>query len=303
MSRRDLPPLAWLRAFEASARSLSFTAAARELNVTQAAISKHVRSLELRLGQPLFLRHPRSLSLTPLAEAYLPKVQDALDRLAEGTREVFGPPAGASLTLRSTIAFATNWLSPRLPAFLDAHPEVNLRLLTTVWAEPYDRESIDLDIQYGTGDWPDLRCHRLSFEALVPLCAPAVAARLKHPDDLARERLLHVIGYHEGWGTWLKAAGAGKVDPGGGLNADTTLAVLALAAEGAGVALVRRSLIGGWLRSGALVAPFDLALPVEEGFFLLEPAGGTLPPAAALFRDWLLPVSAPLRAGSDRAPR
>jgi DNA-binding transcriptional LysR family regulator len=74
----DLPPLTWLRAFEAAARTLSFTHAAAELQLTQAAISKHVKSLEHHLHQPLFLRHPRGLELTKSGAAYLPKVQDAL---------------------------------------------------------------------------------------------------------------------------------------------------------------------------------------------------------------------------------
>ena len=86
----DLPPLTWLRAFEASARTLSFTSAATEMHITQAAISKHVKSLEQHLRHPLFIRRPRGLELTKTGAAYLPKVQDALERLAIGTREVFG---------------------------------------------------------------------------------------------------------------------------------------------------------------------------------------------------------------------
>ena len=97
---RDLPPLTWLRAFEVSARLLSFTAAAQELHLTQAAVSKHVKSLEMRLQRQLFVRHPRSLALTRWGEAYLPKVQDALERLATGTREVFGRPQNDVLTIR-----------------------------------------------------------------------------------------------------------------------------------------------------------------------------------------------------------
>lgn len=86
----DLPPLTWLRAFDASARTLSFTSAAKELHIAQAAISKHVKSLELYLRHQLFARHPRGIELTKTGAGYLPKVQNALDRLIIGTREVFG---------------------------------------------------------------------------------------------------------------------------------------------------------------------------------------------------------------------
>ena len=168
----DLPPLTWLRAFEAAARSRSFTHAAAELHLTQAAISKHVKALEQHLRQPLFIRHARSLELTKSGEAYLPSVQDALERLAAGTREVFGPRRTGVLTLRCAVAFAVNWLAPRLPAFLDANPDVNLRVISTVWNGPFDNDAFDLDIQYGRGDWAGFTSHRLTQETITPVCAP-----------------------------------------------------------------------------------------------------------------------------------
>ena len=74
----NLPHLTFLRSYEAAARHLSFTTAAEELNCTQSAVSNHVRSLEEFIGRPLFVRHPRSLSLTDVGEAYLPSVRRAL---------------------------------------------------------------------------------------------------------------------------------------------------------------------------------------------------------------------------------
>jgi len=269
---RDLPPLTWLRAFEVSARRLSFTAAAQELHLTQAAVSKHVKSLELRLQRQLFLRHPRSLELTKWGEAYLPKVQDALERLATGTREVFGRPQDDLLTIRCAVSFAVNWLSPRLPRFLAQHPSMRLRILSSVWADPFDAEAFDLDIQYGTGTFADAKSHRLTREVITPLCTPDMAFRLHRPDDLADHCLLHVQGYQQGWGTWLAAAQATGVDPGQGIQTDTSLTAYALACEGAGVALGRRSLAVPYRKDGRLVAPFGLEVPISEGFFLLEAA-------------------------------
>ncbi len=285
---RDLPPLTWLRAFEVSARLLSFTAAAQELHLTQAAVSKHVKSLELRVQRQLFIRHPRSLELTQWGEAYLPKVQDALERLANGTREVFGRPQGDLLTIRCAVSFAVNWLSPRLPRFLAQHPSLHLRILSSVWADPFDAEAFDLDIQYGTGTFAGATCHRLTREVITPLCAPNLAVRLRVPDDLAGHRLLHVQGYQEGWGTWLAAARASRVDPGQGIQTDTSLTAYALACGGAGVALGRRSLEGPHRKSGLLVAPFDLELPINEGFFLLEPMKLTAQGNVRAFVDWIV---------------
>jgi LysR family transcriptional regulator, glycine cleavage system transcriptional activator len=289
---RELPPLNWLRAFEAAARHLSFTQAAQELNVTQAAISKHVKSLELNLRHQLFHRHARSLELTKTGEAYLPKVQDALDRLAIGTREVFGQRRSEALTVRCAVSFAVSWLAPRLPTFLKQHPAKPIRLISSVWSDPFDAEAYDLDIQYGGGDWQDTKSHRLTRETITPYCDRATAAMLRTPDDLKTARLLHVLGYQEGWGIWLNAAGASAVDPGQGLHVDTSLAAFALAGNGVGVALGRSSLLTPQGGAQTLVKPFALEVPVREAFFLREPLGGSSHPDAAAFSTWLLETAA-----------
>ena len=289
----QFPPLPWLRAFEASARHLSFTNAAAELNLTQAAVSKQVRLLEQHLREPLFERRARSLALTMVGAAYLPKVQDAFDRLGAGTAEVFGGRRAEMLTVRSAVGFAVNWMAPRLPRFLDAHPQVPVRIVSSVWSYPGDAAQFDLDIQYGQiqhglGRWPGFRVDRLTQEVLEPVCLPEIASRLTRPDDLGRHRLLHVLGYQDGWATWLAAAGAVGVNAGSGVQFDTSLMALAVAANGGGVALGRRSLIAGDLRFHRLVRPFGLAVPVAEGFYLLSPQIARAHPDAARFRDWLL---------------
>lgn len=287
MSRR-LPPLNWLRAYEASARHLSFTNAAQELFVTQAAISKQVKLLEHHLGELLFERRPRSLILTKVGEAYLPKVQDAFQRLGAGTEEVFGKSRSETLTVRAQVGFAVNWIASRLPRFFAAHPDMQIRIVSSVWERDMDTEKFDLDISYGTGNWPGFLADRITWETICPLCTPETAQRLKEPDDLANERLLHVLGYQDGWGAWLTAAGATKVDSGSGAHFDTTLMALEVAANNAGVALGRHSMTGPEIDSGRLVRPFDLALPITEGFFLLTPEEGADHPDAQLLRDWLL---------------
>jgi LysR family transcriptional regulator, glycine cleavage system transcriptional activator len=283
----DLPPLVWLRAFEAAARHLSFTDAAKELHLTQAAVSKHVKSLELHLRHPLFIRRPRSLQLSQSGEAYLPKVRDAFERLSVGTREVFGGRRTQELTVRCAVSFAVGWLAPRLPAFLARHPGTDIRILSSVWNEAVDADVYDLDIQYGTGDWPDMRSIRLTQETITPLCAPGVARQLHRPEDLAGQRLLHVLGYQEGWGIWLRAAGVTEVHPGQGLRFDTSLTAFEVAAAGGGVALGRRSLAERERASGRLVAPFDLEVPINEGFHLLQQIGRTPHPDAAAFVEWI----------------
>lgn len=284
----QMPPLPWLRAFEASARHLSFTNAATELNLTQAAISKQVKLLEHYLREPLFERLPRSLTLTKAGAAYLPKVNDAFERLSAGTLEVFGGRRMGILSVRAPVGYAITWLAARLPRFLAAHPKTQVRIVSSVWADDYDSETFDLDIRYGFGKWAGFDADRVTWERLIPMCLPEIAARLASPDDLSKERLLHVLGYQEGWATWLAAAGTTHVDPGSGLWFDTTPMALEVAAQGGGVALGRSSMLERELASGRLVRPFDLELPIDEGFFLTAPEKGARHPDAAVFRDWLL---------------
>lgn len=278
-----LPPLIWLQAFESAARTLSFTAAGQELGVTQAAISQRVRLLEDRLGQRLFVRHPRSLSLTPAGQAWLPSLQDGFTRLTEGTREVFGDASDAPVTLRTTPVVQQNWLAPRLPAFRRQHPDVALRLVSAIWPDDFGPEGADLEIRYGEGAWPGMEALPLGGETMLPVCSPALAATIARPEDLAAHTLLHAAGFAVGWPTWLDAVGvpalASHCAP---LICDTQTMTLTLAAQGEGVALTHRRLVEH--RHDLVIA---LNRPVEshEGFWLVRSA--RLRPEAILLWDWL----------------
>ena len=286
----DLPPLPWLRVFEVSARHLSFTSAAGELGLSQAAVSKQIKLLELKLGEPLFFRFARSLGLTKAGEAFLPKVQDAFERLAAGASEVFGARNSEVLTIRASVGFAVNWLAARLPDFIAKHPGVALRLISSVWNEDDGSDACDFDIRYGDGRWPGVKSARLTRETLQPVCSPRLldGNRLRRPEELQDHSLIHVLGYKEGWALWLKQAGVRLAPANPGLQCDTSLMAFALAAQGAGIALARTSMVSRDLREGRLVAPFELAVPTIEGFHLIERADAPTDGRAAMFRRWLL---------------
>lgn len=282
---KELPPLIWLQAFEAAARTMSFTAAGQELNVTQAAISQRIRLLEDRLGQKLFVRHPRSLSLTPAGKAWLPSVLEAFARLAEGTAEVFGPSPNAPVTLRTTPVMQQNWVAPRLLAFHRIHPAVAVRLVSAIWPEDFGPEGADLEIRYGSGEWTGMEALSLGDEAMVPACSPQVAARLARPVDLAGETLLHAAGFAVGWPAWLERAGiAGIENDCPTLICDTQIMTLTLAAAGGGIALTHRRLVES---RDDLVQPFGLSVPSAERFWLVRPANRRPREAAQALWTWL----------------
>ena len=295
-----LPPLSWLRAFEATARHHSFTSAAAELNLTQAAVSKQVKNLEHHLAEPLFVRLPRSVALTKAGAAYLPKVQDAFARLGEGTAEVFGRRRGEVLTLRAPVGYALGWLGARLPQFQAAHPDVALRIVSSVWNENTEGLRYDLDILYGLGHWPGQRCDRLTWDTMQPVCTPQIARRLRSPADLAHETLLHVMGYQQGWATWLAATGTDVPDAGAGLQFDTSPLSYEVAAHGGGVALGRSTMVAREIAAGRLVRPFDLPVATSESFWLLSPQEGRQHPHAEIFRNWLLAQATAQRDTQER---
>lgn len=291
MRTRRLPHLTWLRAFEASARHLSFTNAALELNLTQAAISKQVKLLEHYLREPLFERKPRSLVLTKVGAAYLPKVRDGFERLAAGTEEVFGLRRSEVLTVRAPVGYSVNWIAPRLQGFFDRHPDTEVRLVSSVWGDQFDNERFDLDIQYGTGRWPGYKADRLTWEVIKPVCAPSLLEgenAIRNPADLAHHRLLHVLGYEEGWAYWFRYAKVDGINSGQGLQFDTSLLAFEFASRAGGVALARSSMLAIETERGRLVEPFGIEAPLQEAFHLISPETGRDHPDAQKFRDWLI---------------
>lgn len=289
-----MPPLNWLRTFEASARHLSFTHAANELGLSQVAVSKQIKQLELHLREPLFVRHARSLEMTKAAEAYLPKVRDAFERLSDGTREVFGRRRSRVLTLRAAVGFSVNWLTPRLPDFYARYPEVALRIVSSVWNEEIGNPDFDLDIRYGTGKWPGMQTDRLTWDTISPVCKPSFVdgGALTHVNDLKNCTLIHVLGYEEGWAKWLRAAGAADVmDAGRGIQVDNSLVAFEMAAQGCGVALARSCLVEPMFDSGRLSRPFDLKVSIEEAFHLVSRKTDHEHAESTVLRAWLLKVA------------
>lgn len=292
--KKRLPPLNWIRAFEASARHLSFTHAANELNLTQAAISQQVKGLESQLDCLLFRRLPRGLELTDAGAAYLPAVHDSVERLSVATEEIFGQGRTGLLTIKINMVFFMKWLAPKIKDFKALHPEINLRLTSNIWVNEAERENnldSDLEIRYGKGQWKGMTCDRLTWDKLFPVCSPEYLNA--HPmDDNSFEpsehTLLHVMGYEEGWGYYLKKANFNEAKMDKGFHMDTLVSALELAVLGDGIALGRTSLVDSAIGSGQLVKPFTTELETDEAFYLVCPNSHVKHHQVEVFRQWLL---------------
>ena len=283
MSRAQLP-LNALRAFEASARHLSFTRAAAELFVTQAAVSHQVKALEQRLGVTLFRRLPRGLTLTDEGQALLPVVSDSFDRIGHTMLRFQGGAVREVLTVGVVGTFAVRWLLPRLAQFREAHPLVELRLLTHNNKVDLAAEGLDLAVRFGDGAWHGVQAEAVMAAPMSALCAPALATRLEHPRDLASVPLLRPY-RNQDWFAWVAAAGMEAPRLSGPVFDSSSLMVQA-AVMGAGVALAPPKMFGRELHGRQLVQPF--AIEVEAGsYWLTWLKSRPLTPAMEAFRAWM----------------
>lgn len=146
-------PLNALRAFEAAARHLNLTRAAEELHVTQTAVSQHIRNLEERVGKPLFRRLPRGLALTDEGRQLVPVLSDSFARIGQALQRLADTRPREVLTVGVVGTFAVGWLLPRLRAFHESHPFVDLRLLTHNNRVDLAGEGLDCAIRFGDGAW------------------------------------------------------------------------------------------------------------------------------------------------------
>jgi LysR family glycine cleavage system transcriptional activator/LysR family transcriptional regulator of beta-lactamase len=283
---RRLPSLNGLRAFEAAARLGSFVAAGEELNVTQAAVSRLVRLLEDRLGFRLFERMPNGLALTPQGRALQPGLTAAFDAIAGITQQVAAMRSTPVLTLGVGPSFAVRWLIPRLASFYRQHPDIEVRLASGGAFNPFN-DDWTCGILLGNGDWPGHQTEPMFSADLFPVCTRSIAHRLKKPSDLARECLLEVQHSLEEWPLWLAAARVKPRAQAPGPRFDSYAMALQAAVDGVGVAIGLRPYVVDDLASGRLVAPFKLAVPKGQAWYLVYRPFRQDDAALVAFRDWL----------------
>jgi len=292
-----LPTLTWLRAFEAAARTSSFTAAAAELNLTSGAISYQIRALEAHLGFALFERLPRGVKLTPMGVAYLPPVRKAFEELADSTVGLFGGAERVQITVHAPVSLAALWLAPKLPAFSARNPSIDVRLSSVIWDNAIPDEGTDLEIRYGAGNWHGYRSERLLNQNIVAVCAPKL---LRSPQylrvgaaALLPGLLIHIMGHENHWLKVRHGLELGNAAANAGQSVDTTIAALELAAAGAGVALTHRLFLDAYLATGRLVTALEQEFADDSSYFVIAPERPQrIRREVRLFRDWLIAAAA-----------
>jgi len=198
-----IPPLTWFRAFESSARCLSFTKAADELNLTQSAISQHVRALEDSLGCQLFVRKHRGLVLTDQGRRLLPSVSTGISTLSAAAETFSSPTQNSILTVASSLSIAQCYIIPHLKSFTNAHPDVTVRLITGTWPDEFSNLDFDVEIRFDSHQSSNINATKILPNEMQIVGAPTVIAKRKSgvyaPQELAELPLIQVIGTADTW--------------------------------------------------------------------------------------------------------
>ena len=297
MRHYDLPPLAQLEAFEASARHLSFTKAGDELALTQSAVSRQIAALEAHYGLPLFRRLHRALRLTDDGHALQAAVAEVLARLHEVSAQLKRERRAKTVVVTTTPGFAGLWLIPRLSEFTAAHPDVDVRISAVYTLVNLKRDGVDLGIRYQSAEAAAGEAAELLFgEVVMPVCSPRLlrdqARPLKTPEDLRHQVLLHLDSGPgadmQGWPIWLRAMKLEDLKPASVLHFSQFDQLINAAVNGQGVALGRDPLLKALLRERKLVAPFKKTVASPRGYYLVR--ANTTPKKSEVddFATWLL---------------
>lgn len=291
MSKRSLPPLSALRAFEAAARHMSFRAAADELGLTQSAISHQVAALEEHFALRLFDRTGRRVALSEAGRVFFPFVRDGFDRMDQGVELLRRSRMSEDLRVQVYVTVAVRWLIPRLHRFQTANPSVVVRVNTSVFDWEFDAELADLGlICTASPDRAGLHYDHLFDALLFPVCAPSLAQSglgLRQPVDLVNHALLQVYTTASDWQIWLQAAGVPDLKGRAAAQFDSYLLAIEAALDGQGVALAPHFMVAEDLKLGRLVRPFAIEVRQPARWYLACQSDRASERAIEAFRNWL----------------
>jgi LysR family glycine cleavage system transcriptional activator len=285
-----LPPLNALRAFEASARQLSFTRAAEELFVTQAAISHQIKSLEDFLGIKLFMRKNRALLLSEEGQAYYLDIKDVFNAINEATERLFARGEKGAITVSTQPSFAIQWLVPRLNAFYALHPDIDVRIKAVDQPENSLTGDVDVAIYFGRGHWADIDAEQLQKEYLIPVCSPLLLQGKKPLDkveDLINHTLLHDTSRRD-WKRWFKQVNVKATNVNHGPIFSHSAMVVQAAMHGQGVALAHSFLAKPDIDAGRLICPFEDVLESKNAYYVVCRDRQVDLGKIAAFREWVL---------------
>ena len=299
-----LPSLRGIAIFVAAGRALSFNEAAKASNLSPSAVSRRIRDLELELGTPLFLRFNRRLELTPAGARYLEAVGRAIDVIEHESEAIRPHRRGPALRLSVLQSFATLWLLPRLAAFRAVRPDIDVLVETSTDLVDLSNDRFAAAIRFGLGRWPGLVAERLLAARVFPVAAPGLMSTRARVSAAALDKttLFDIAQAPDLWRQYLAGVGLGDYRPRRIQTFDNAQVMLAAVANGLGLGLAARELIGSQLRSRRLVEPFsNPPVALKQSYYLVYRKDRRDQPALRALRQVL--AAKPVDAPADGAAR
>jgi LysR family glycine cleavage system transcriptional activator len=285
------PSLRSVAVFVAAGRALSFSAAAQKLGLTPSAVSRRVADLEHELGVALFRRFNRRVELTTAGARDLEAVGRALDVIERESEGLRPPRRQTVLRLSVLQSFASLWLLPRLAAFKQARPDLEVEIETSAELMDLTDDRYDAAIRFGSGRWPGLAADRLFRTQVFPVAAPGLlrASRPIAPAALDRTVLFDIVQAPDLWAQYLQGVGLAGYRPRQRRSFDNAQVMYEAVANGLGIALAGDALVGGQLASGRLVKPFrNDPVPLRQSYYLVYRKERRERPALRALRSALL---------------
>jgi LysR family glycine cleavage system transcriptional activator len=295
--RRLLPSASMLAAFDAAARTGSFTAAGKELSLTQGAISRQISALENQLGVVFFERIRKTVRLTDAGRLYASEIHRALQIIRTASLGAMTSPLNGALNLAILPTIGTRWLIPRMPQFLAAHPEITVNFVTRLSPFDLQADGVHAAIHYGPANWPGAECTFLMSEQVVPVCAPSLISgdRQPGPLELAKMPLLTLATRAEAWSNWFLANGVEPPEE-RGMRFEQFSFIARAAVAGLGAALLPKFLIRSELERGELIVVSDFSVQSDSNYYLVSPIERSHYAPVVAFRTWLLEAIAAWQA-------
>lgn len=313
-----MPPLGGLRGFEAAARHMSFRDAANELQLTQGAISRQIKTLELNLGAALFIRKPRRVQLTKAGERLFPAVREAFDAIERAIAQMKERPRRKTLVLSALPTLTSSWIMPRLHEFIERHSHIDVRIVASVDPADLSEGHIDLAVRVGqlpgaqtamrkrpriehamVSDWEGVRADELFPDVLVPVCAPSLIGRhrIAGAKDLLRYPLIHTSTRRFAWDDWLRGHEVARLPRSGKhLEFGHFFMSIEAAMHGHGIAIIPRVILSLYKDASRLRRPIETTLPSAGNYYLLVREEKLNEPEVAALHRWLLSEATAVRA-------
>ena len=279
-----------LRTFSIAARYGSFRTAGEELFITASAVSHQIKSLEDELGERLFDRNSRKLSLTETGRSLYEDISPLIEQLDAVAASYKKGSIGSSIRISVQPFFASECFIPRLSEFAAEHPEIDIQVGTSDESAEKHPADADLSIRLFRSPPPDMPSSLLFPLRMLPAGSPDFMKKLKVKNKKIISKFPIIV--HESrpksWAEWSKASGIQLPENTKVIRLDSMIAVVRAAQRGIGAALVPIPIGELWFDEGSIVRLFDKELVADVSYYLVTKEDRSSDKSVLLLRDWIV---------------